>query len=107
MRELSSPPCLPAAGPGYVRRSAAASIGVGLLLPGEPLVTALITNVGTLARLARGWAESNPLPYVAEFLLGLAVLAAAQVMGQLHPRPAATNSKRIPGCLRMCDVNGP
>jgi len=40
---------------------------VGLLLQGEAFVIALISNVGILARLAGGWAESNPFPYVTGF----------------------------------------
>jgi hypothetical protein len=68
------------------RGSAPASIGVGLVLLCEPLAIALIGRVGSLARLAGGWAESDPRPYIGEFLLGLVVLAAGYVMGQLRPR---------------------
>jgi hypothetical protein len=72
------------------RRSASASIGIGLLLLCEPLAIALISNVGSLARLAGGWAESDPRPYIGEFLLGLAVLAAGYLIGQLRPRAATS-----------------
>jgi hypothetical protein len=72
------------------RRSARASIWIGLLLICEPLAIALISNVGSLARLAGGWAESDPRPYIGEFLLGLAVLAAGYLIGQLRPRAATS-----------------
>ena len=72
------------------RRSARASIGMGLLLPCEPLALAHISNVGSLARLAGGWAESDPRPYIGEFLLGLAVLAAGYLIGQFRPRAATS-----------------
>ena len=61
---------------------------------------AVVKSVGALARLAGGFAESDPQPYVAEFLLGLAVLAAAQVMGAA---PSDDSDQRLkqPRSLRM------
>lgn len=61
----------------------------------EPLAIALIDNVGSLARLAGGWAESDPRPYIGKLLLGLAVLAAGHFIGQLRPR-AATSIYPVP-----------
>jgi Family of unknown function (DUF6518) len=73
------------------RGSAPASIGIGLILLCEPLAIALISNVGSLARLAGGLAESDPGPYIGEFLLGLAVLAAGYLIGQIRRGAAATS----------------
>ena len=72
-------------------RSARASIGIGLLLLGEPLVQALVRSMSMFERLAGGFAEMDAQPYVAEFLLGLALLAAAYLMGQFRLRAAATS----------------
>ena len=89
---LVSGPALGAIGAWWnVRRSAPASVGIGLLLLCEPLAIALISNVGLLARLAGGWAESDPRPYVGEFVLGLAVLAAGYLIRQLRHDAAATS----------------
>jgi hypothetical protein len=88
---LVSGPAFGAVGAWWnANRSARASIGVGLLLLGEPLVIALTRNVGALARLVGDWG-SSPGPYIAEFILGLLVLAATYVIGQLRPRVAATS----------------
>jgi len=90
---LVSGPALGAIGAWWnARGSAPASIGLGVLLLCEPLAIALISNVGSLARLAGGWAESDPRPYIGEFLLGLTVLAAGYLIGHRRPRAAATST---------------